>query len=321
MFIFIFNYYVILFAQFFSYVARALSLGLRLTANMIDINVVLKLFCSFMLCCLVMLFTSILLPDHTFLFDIHYSYFVPIMIYNNADISKSTIIAENKEKSGIYMWTHIASGRIYIGSAIDLSKRLYRYYSVSMLKVDDNYICRALLHYNHSAFSLSILDYIDISGLSKKEARSLILKSEQFYLDIIFSLDVPYTYNVLKIAGNSLGYIHSEETLAKMSKALSGENNPRYGITSFTHTADTIAKMSEAHKGKTISAETRALISAVKGTAIYVYDLEDRLVNSFPSARKTALHFGVSSDTILKYVRNSTIFQERWKLSTSPVGQ
>lgn len=45
----------------------------------------------------------------------------------------------------------------------------------------------------------------------------------------------------------------SEETKAKLSEALAGKNHPNFG--------------------ESLSAETKALISASKGTAIYVYNL------------------------------------------------
>jgi len=52
----------------------------------------------------------------------------------------------------------------FVGPAIDLSKRLLRYYNTLELKRVGNYISRALLHYTHSAFSLYILGYIDITN-------------------------------------------------------------------------------------------------------------------------------------------------------------
>jgi len=79
------------------------------------------------------------------------------------------------------------------------------------------YICNALNCHTHSAFSLTIIEYIDVTGLSLDDALLLILEREQFYLDLIFSEDEPNTYNILKVAGSSLGFNHSEKTKAKLS--------------------------------------------------------------------------------------------------------
>lgn len=136
--------------------------------------------------------------------------FVPVIIYNNADTDRSRILSDNKGRTGIYLWIHRESEKFYIGSAVDLSNRLSKYYSFPELNKWDNYISRALIHHTYSAFSLSILEYIDIANSSKEEARKLILSREQFYLDFIFSEDEPNTYNILKIAGSLLGYQHSE---------------------------------------------------------------------------------------------------------------
>jgi group I intron endonuclease len=178
--------------------------------------------------------------------DIFLSTFLPVMVYLNADTDKSNILADNKGKAGIYLWKHKELEKMYIGSAVNLSLRLSYYYSPSGLKIADNYISRAIILHTHEAFSLSILEYIDISNLSKEEARQLILSREQFYLDTLQP-----EYNILRVAGNNLGYKHIEETLAKMSEIKSGK----------THSAETKAKMSEAHKGKFHSAETKIKMS------------------------------------------------------------
>jgi len=67
--------------------------------------------------------------------------FVPIMIYSNADTEKSHILSDNKGKATIYMWTHNVSGKRYLGSAFDLSKRMYLYFSIKYL--ERNKISRA----------------------------------------------------------------------------------------------------------------------------------------------------------------------------------
>jgi hypothetical protein len=58
-------------------------------------------------------------------------------------------------------------------------------------------------------------------------------------------------------------------------------------------------------------------MSVAKGTAIYVYDSNGTLVNTFSSGRKAAEHFDCSHPTILKYSINGLVFKGQWILSTS----
>jgi hypothetical protein len=73
------------------------------------------------------------------------------------------------------------------------------------------HICNALLHHGYSSFSLSILEIIDTSNLSKEDSRKLILLTEHKYLEKIFSGDEPNIYNIFKVTGSLLGYNHTEE--------------------------------------------------------------------------------------------------------------
>jgi len=59
---------------------------------------------------------------------------IPVVSYFNADIDKSIIYKENKNKSGIYRWNNLITGKSYIGSSISLSGRFNTYYSLSYLK-------------------------------------------------------------------------------------------------------------------------------------------------------------------------------------------
>ena len=57
----------------------------------------------------------------------------PIKIYEDPFSIKKTIIKENKGKSGIYRWTNLLSVKSYIGSSINLGRRLRLYYNFSHL--------------------------------------------------------------------------------------------------------------------------------------------------------------------------------------------
>ena len=169
------------------------------------------------------------------------------------------------------MWTHIESGKVYVGSAVDLSSRLKNYFNQSFLEdsKDNSYIYNALLHHGYSSFSLSIVELINTLNLSKEEARKLILLTEQKYLDLIFKgAKQRNTYNIHPTADSRLGALHPEETKALISKimteamtderkaliskSMTGKSNPMYGK---NHSAETLEKM----RGKDISEYTKNL--------------------------------------------------------------
>ena len=284
----------------------------------------------------------IIMGDSSFIqetkeFDLLFT-LVPIIVYSNAETDKLRILSENRDLAGIYMFTHLESRKRYIGSAFNLYERLRQYYSISRLSRNKTqYISNALLLYGHSAFSLSILEYIDITNLSKENTRKLILEREQ---NLINSLKPEY--NVLLIAGSSLGFTHSEKSKALMKKIKSGENHPNFGK---AHTVESkalmrIAKLGENHPffGKTHTTETKALMSLnrsgennamygrshlteskmkmsiAQGSAVFVYNSEGSLAYTFSSIRKAAEHFNCSPSTIKRYIITQQLFKDSWIL-------
>lgn len=79
------------------------------------------------------------------------------------------------------------------------------YYSIIFLEREilsnKSAIYRALRNYGYSNFSLEILEYCDPSEVTSRE---------QYYIDLLNP-----EYNILKKAGSSLGFKHSEDTKAK----------------------------------------------------------------------------------------------------------
>jgi group I intron endonuclease len=139
--------------------------------------------------------------------------FVPAIIYDNADTDKLRIFIDNKNRAGVYQWIHKETGKTYIGSSVDLTKRLRLYYSITYLlnkKKGKSYIYSAILEHGFSSFKLQIIEYINTTGLSKIEINNLLLGREQFFIDLIKP-----EYNILKFAGNRLGSKHSEDTIKK----------------------------------------------------------------------------------------------------------
>ncbi len=170
-------------------------------------------------------------------------------IYFDADKDKLDIIKDNKEQSGIYLWENKDNGKIYIGSSINLSRRLTSYYNLNHLaKYPTRYINNALLKGGYSAFRLYILEYCNKEDL---------IKREQYYFDILKPV-----YNICYTAGSTLGRLHREESREKIRESKlntnSGENNHFYGK---IHTEEAKIKMVNSKISKPLSSKTKEKIS------------------------------------------------------------
>ena len=121
-------------------------------------------------------------------------------MYFNCELEKSRIFAENKDKAVVYRWVNNINNKTYIGSSINLSIRLHKYYSVKHLTNHKTPIHNALLKYGFKNFTLEILEYCE-NGINP-------IVREQYYLDLLKP-----EYNVLEQAGSSLGFKHKAETL------------------------------------------------------------------------------------------------------------
>lgn len=140
------------------------------------------------------------------------NYIKPEIIYKNADTQKSLVFKDNKGKSGIYRWINNLNGDSYVGSGVDLNKRLYQYYSLKLMQLflgkRKSHIYSALIKYGYSNFTLEILEYC---------GKDKVIEREQYYLDLLKP-----KYNILSTAGSRFGFKHSDATREKMSVSQKG---------------------------------------------------------------------------------------------------
>ena len=113
---------------------------------------------------------------------------------------------------------------MYIGSSINMAKRLVDH----IVDNDTNvHLQNAFNCYGIENFVFVVVEVFKVDPeLSLESNKANLLAMEQKHLDWLFSLPESFRYNFLSTAGSSLGYIHSEETLAHKKNLFFGELHP-----------------------------------------------------------------------------------------------
>lgn len=164
---------------------------------------------------------------------------------------------------GIYAIRNIANGRMYIGSSATLRKRVREHHSALIRGVHKNSkLQHSWAFHGEHCFEFFVVEYL--------EHKEDLIPREQYWIDCA-DASSNENYNILKIAGSSLGQVRSAETRAKISevqkgKKLSQEQKKRIGDAhrGKVVSEDTRKRMSESSKGKKLSEETRKKISEAK---------------------------------------------------------
>ena len=193
----------------------------------------------------------------------------------------------------IYMFTNKINGKMYIGQTIDETRRIRRHlYAANhpdSTKNEGQPFVHALREFGFDNFDYAILERVLAKNLN--ELRKILDEKERYYIELYDSIN--NGYNITKGGRGMLGYKLSEDAkvaiskrnqgrklteshkktigeAAKkmwknpeyrkyMSKIMSGENNPMYGVRlcgSLNHsygkamTEEQKRKISEAKKGK-----------------------------------------------------------------------
>jgi len=234
---------------------------------------------------------------------------VPALIYNNPDKNKGLIIKENMNKTGVYSWIHIETGKRYVGSSVNLGKRLSLYYNYNHLSSKNMVICKALLKHGYSGFILEILEFCSIEE---------ILDKEQYYID-----KYEPEFNILKTAGSSLGFKHSEATKELMSQLAKGRHISEKTLIKMRDrtvteevkekisatlqgrkfTSETLQRMSDAALGRKVSEETKLKLrlNNNKRQIVKLTNAETGESKEFLFIREAAEYLGTSHTQIRNY--------------------
>lgn len=154
---------------------------------------------------------------------------IMILFQNAKDVfvhpisERSQIKLVTVNRSGVYLWYNKVSGKYYVGSSINLYKRLSRYYQKGYLRYSTHYdlpIVRAITKYGLDNFILVILDYTDEFNIHL---------SEQYFIDSLLPI-----YNIRQVAGFRSGKRIIKKSLSeehKLKLSLKrGIDHHNYGI-------------------------------------------------------------------------------------------
>ena len=257
-----------------------------------------------------------------FIFSIS-SLAVTSVSYTNADTQKEYILNENKNKAGVYCWTRVESGKKYVGSSIDIYRRFMQYYNIKYITraSKSSLICRALLKYGYSSFSLEILEYCDPSS---------VIEREQYYIDLLKP-----EYNILQVAGSLFGYKHTPESLEKMREiALNRSDNTKAKLReaalgkTYKHTEETKIKLRDAILGKKHSDETKAKLSIIQsnrikdpvaGFKLEVKDMQTGQIFYYDSIRTAGKELNSNHNSIRYNLDNGNLFRGRYLITKCTV--
>lgn len=191
-------------------------------------------------------------------------------------------------EAGVYLISNNVNGKCYVGSSIHLTQRRKEHFSKLMHNKHGNaHLQNAYNKYGREAFEFEILETLSIDDNIKEN----LLKREQFWID-----NLKPEYNILLVAGSSLGYHHSDGTKQKISKSTTGVKKSeehakhiREGQKGRVFTEDHKKKLSEAAKRRKRQSN-HAIIS-----------IDGIIYNSLKEASEIT---GVKYNTIQKRLKN-----------------
>lgn len=184
----------------------------------------------------------------------------------------------NKTKiCGICQIRNLVNGKLYIGSSHDIKQRWAKHKVFLNKNIHHSkYLQNAWNKYSKKNFKFEILERCIPD-------RSILIRLEQKYINI------KSEYNMSRIAGSPLGFKHTDEMKAKLSKALKG----------LVRTEVTKLKISKANKGKKRSVQTIKNMSERScKPVIQISNLTNCDTQEFKSATEASLVTGINRTTI-----------------------
>lgn len=190
-----------------------------------------------------------------------------LVVFPDADKDKLNILNYVKGKAGIYMWINRLNGKKYVGSSVNLKRRLLEYYNINRLLNENSMpINTALLKYGYQNFSFTILEFCDLDNLMSRE---------KYFFDV-YSPE----YNILNIPGSpsrGSGWKHSEATIENM-------------------------RVAALNRDKSLAAVDKLSAAQPNSIKVEVIDLETNISTVYNAIKAAARALGIDRRYIEQYI-------------------
>jgi len=219
--------------------------------------------------------------------------------------------------SGVYKYTNCITGRVYIGSSIDLDERhlAHKNRTSGARKFLD-----AINKYGFECFSYEILVITkNYFNLSLKDYREYIFSVEQIYLDLYFAQEYiksnkkdrrfrDLTYNINPVARGGLCTEWSNESKIKLKQKFKLFGHTCEGR---TYSKETKQKMSNTHKERSVSVGNKNPNFGKKSTE----EKKQKVLESWKKSGKLYEFFAIDKElnvfgpliNVKEYARNNNL--------------
>lgn len=171
-------------------------------------------------------------------------------------------------KSGIYSIINLIDDKRYVGSAINLNKRLYEH----KRQLQNNKHPNRYLQFAWNKHGSKVFEFYIIENCEKEN----LINKEQAWLDWLKCL-VPNGYNLSPTANSQLGFKHSNETKLKISVAAKNISEETRIKMKKPKSEEHKAKLSIARKKRIISDETKLKLSLAGKNRIFSNEHKARI--------------------------------------------
>jgi len=220
----------------------------------------------------------------------------PVFVYDNLSdtTTRTTVLNETRDLSGIYLILNKFTLDYYIGSA-STGKFQARFTNHLIYFKGSKVLKNAVKKYGISSFAFIILEIFP--DVINKENNKKLLDLEDFYLKSLLP-----NYNILTEAGSSFGYKHSEITRINMKANYSEERRITIGNLNRgkSLSPSTIERMRQGALTRIKSTYSTEAIRNMKKSskAILVYNFDYTVYGEFPSMVEAAKSLGCDEKTI-----------------------